>query len=292
MAFIDWIHRDDIRPYVYVRKENHVGSPGIAHPIDWFSMNKSLSIDPMRMKTQSFAEAIYNLEDSLFSESAMTMPRWVFFDCAIMPGVVVGYAMHRDSLSEKMKEAIQPSEDLEWVPISMFIAIPTNSSGQWVAHNLCSINHLLEKKDRLYSLGFITKAFGLWYANIRNLCGMTQWDSPALKLHTQFGHLEVLTAYTPVHTHPATVTYRTWVDSRLWYRFYSKSPAVEFDEFYEETEHKVEPGDTESMKRLQRAIERGAGPFYLSGEEIAQRKKNTPISIYKLTKQLRETIHF
>jgi len=293
MAFVDWINREDIRPYIYVRRENKVAHPGISHPIDWFPIDRILDLDPMRLKTQSFAEAIYKLEGSLFSDSSMRMPRWVFFDCAVMPGITAGFAMHKDSMSERLKEIIQPADNLDWVPISMFIAIPTNAPGQWVAHNLCSINPHLEKDERLYALGFLTKGFGLWYANISNLCGMTQWDSPALKLHSQYGHLEILTAYTPIHTHPATVTYRTWIDSRLWYRFFSKTAANEFREFYTSAKLQIDPADEESMKVLQRAIERALGPFYLSGQEVLTRRTTSDkINIYKLKKHLREKIHF
>tara|TARA_B100001248_G_scaffold251745_2_gene227186 strand:+ start:11457 stop:12335 length:879 start_codon:yes stop_codon:yes gene_type:complete len=292
MAFVEWINREDIRPFIYIRRENRVAFPGVSHPIDWFNLDKVLDLDPMRVKTQPFAEAIYNLEGNLFSEASMRMPRWVFYDCAIMPGITVGFAMHRDSMNQKALDLIQPTKDLEWIPISLFIAIPTNANGQWVAHNLCSVNTVLDKDERLYALGFLTKAFGLWYANIRNLCGMTQWDSPAIKLHTQYGHLEILTAFTPIHTHPQTVTYRTWVDSRLWYRFFSKSPANEFEEFYEPSDIQVDPKNEENMRVLQRAIERGAGPFYLSSQDMLHRNLDDVIQIYKLRKHLREKIRF
>ncbi|MEZ4873543.1 MAG: hypothetical protein R2827_15140 [Bdellovibrionales bacterium] len=73
---------------------------------------------------------------------------------------------------------------------------------------MSSINALVPKEDRLYGLGFLSKAFGLAYANIRTCCGMTQWNSPAIRLHSHYGVLEVLTAFTPAHTHAHTLTYR------------------------------------------------------------------------------------
>ncbi len=292
MAIVDWIQRDDIKPYIFVRKDNRSALPGSAHPIDWFQASQALYIDPMKLQNLNFAEAIYNLETALFTKSSMQMPRWVFYDCAVMPGIVVGYAMHRDSLTEEMRKCIKPNKDLEWVPLSMFIAIPTNSAGQWVAHNLCSINSVLPKKKQLRSLGFLSKAFGLWYANIQNLHGMTQWDSPALKLHSLFGHLEIFAAYSPIHTYASTLTYRTWVDSKLWYRFFSKTGSVEFDEFFEKSDIVIDPKDEETMKVLQKKIERQTGPFYLSGQEIAKNPLGSPLRVFKLRKHLRQKINF
>ena len=219
----DWLKREDIRPFVYMREENRSGLPGATHPVRWFEDLDILHINPTLLENLDFGEALLSLEGQAFEESAMPMPKWVFYDCAIVPGIVSGFVMKKESLPDSLLKLINPPAKLEWVPISCFICIPTAMEGQWVAHNLTSGNKFLTKEDRLRGLGYLSKALGLWYMNIKKLCGVTQWGSPAIKLHSQFGNFEIITTYTPIHTHRNTFTYKSWVDSRKWKRFFNKT---------------------------------------------------------------------
>ena len=83
---LDWLDGENIRPYVFMRKENQVASPGEAFDSDWFPF-EPLVVDALKMDEVILANAILNLENKLFSQSGMEMPRWVFYDCAIMPGL-------------------------------------------------------------------------------------------------------------------------------------------------------------------------------------------------------------
>lgn len=278
----DWLQREDIKPYIYVRSENLSGAPGSTHPIAWFKNHDYLVIEPTKLDSLSFGEAILNLEGNAFEESAMPMPRWVFYDCAIVPGIVSGFAIRREKLPESLFKYIKPDESLEWVPISCFIAIPTAMEGQWVAHNLTSANKFLGKEGRLRGLGYLSKAFGLWYMNIKKLCGVTQWGSPAVKLHSHYGNFEIVTTYTPIHTHANTFTYKSWVDSRKWKRFFTKEEAVEFASFYKEESFVIDPNSEDSMKDIQIRIESGQGPFFLSEDEIRVKGLTEPLSVYSL----------
>jgi hypothetical protein len=155
--------------------------------------------------------------------------------------------------------------------------------GEWVAHNLCSINSLLKNKDdHFYALGFLTKAFGLWYANVDQCSGMTQWGGPALKLHSHYGHLEMVGAYAPVHSHAKTVTYRTQVSVDSWEKFFTREEDLGFLEKYELTNELIDPRDEPGMIKLQRKIEKGEGPFFLSAAEISQKQLHEPLNIFKL----------
>lgn len=278
----DWLSREDIKPYIYVRQENRSGYPGATHPIRWFKSKDYLVIDPTRLENLSFGEAVLSLEGNAFEESEMPTPRWVFYDCAIVPGFVSGFAIKREKLPETLFKYIQPAEDLEWVPISCFIAIPTAMEGQWVAHNLTSANKFLGKEGRLRGLGYLSKAFGLWYMNIKKLCGVTQWGSPAIKLHSHYGNFEIVTTYTPIHTHENTFTYKSWVDSRKWKRFFTKEEAVEFSAFYKEESFCIDPKSIDSMKGTQVRIESGQGPFFLSEDQIRQNDLMDKIKVYTI----------
>src|SRR5690606_33165745 len=101
-------------------------------------------------------------------------------------------------------------------PISMFIIIPTGEDKTWMAHNLASVNPILPRGKRFKNLGFLTKSFGLWYANVKKLYGVTQWHSKALRLHPCFGQFELLTTYTPLHSYSNSVTYGCEVNSKKW----------------------------------------------------------------------------
>lgn len=279
-----WMHHPDIRPYVFVRPENRIENPGEYHSqVSWFEKHQVVYKNPLNMDEVKFADRILKLESKAFSGSNMAMPRWVFYDCAIVPGFVAGFAAKRSALTPKALAALDVdlNEDEDWVPLSLFIIIPTMSQkGEWVAHNLCSVNSLLAQEDQFYGIGFISKAFGLWYANVRTCCGMTQWTSPSVKLHANYGEFEVLTAYTPVHTYARTLTYRLTVIPAHWDRFLSKVDDSKIKQNFEYAGFNVEPDDEASLIRFQRRLEKGEGPYYLNSHETMSKALTDPHRIY------------
>jgi hypothetical protein len=203
-----------------------------------------------------------------------------------MPGLVSGFAHRTETLPASIVDVLG-RENLrsEWTPISMWIAIPTLVKDEWVAHNLSSINSVIPAEDRFYGLGFLSKAFGLAYGNIEICCGMTQWGAPALKLHSNYGDIELLTAYTPVHTYANTLTYRMKVNPDDWSRFFTKREAPEFLNRYEATGFEIHTGEEATQIDLQRRLERGEGPFFLDGQEIRQKELRTRLKVYRPRKQ-------
>ena len=278
---LNWFKNKEIRPYVFVRSENRIDKPGSLHDLDWFDNKHPVFINPMEMKQVSFGNQILQLENQAFGPSDMVMPRWVFFDCAVTPGFVAGFAIKTKTLDPDIQKIIKFEDHHEWTPLSLFIIIPTMSKkGEWVAHNLCSMNALLPKEKRYYGLGFLSKAFGLWYANVNICCGFTQWDSTAIRLHVYYGPFQILTAYTPLHSYAQTLTYRAKVDSRMWPHFFSKKPLEQFDCKFKNSGHSVDPGDDKSLKKLQRDLESGAGPYFLRPQEILLRNTRTPLNLH------------
>lgn len=277
---LQWLNSADIRPYIYMRKENLFERPGsYLKTCNWFQQ-EPLYKNPLRMDEVDFADQILNLETKAFQKSAMPMPRWVFYDCGIIPGFVCGFARKTSTLPESFVQSVGVNKAQEWTPLSLFIIIPTVREGEWVAHNLCTANALVEEKDRLYALGFLTKAFGLWYANVEVLCGMTQWQSPAIRLHSHYGAFEILTAYTPIHSYARTLTYRSRLDFNYWSGFFEKRPQRDFEN-HREAGFSVDPRDDESLKALQRRIERGEGPYFLNSYEIRTQALDEPLKVYR-----------
>ena len=88
-----WLSNPDIRPYVFVRTDNKIANPGDNSGIDWFSHMTPHYINPLIMKEVEFGNQILELESRAFGPSNMAMPRWVFYDCAITPGFVAGFAI-------------------------------------------------------------------------------------------------------------------------------------------------------------------------------------------------------
>jgi hypothetical protein len=277
---LNWLKEDKLRPYVYVRPENRIADPGKRFAIDWFT-SEPLFKNPLCMDEVDFADQILRLESRAFAATNMPMPRWVFYDCAIMPGFVAGYAMHRSAASQEILEVLQPKDDTEWLPISLFIIIPTMAPKEWVAHNLCSINSLITPPSQVYGLGFLTKAFGLWYANVEMLCGITQWASPAVRLHTHYGDFEVLTAYTPIHSFARTLTYRMVTDSKEWKRFFSREQAPDFDLKYEYAGFEVDPKSDESLISFQRKLESRGARYYLNAAQLRAEKLDAVLKVYQ-----------
>lgn len=282
---LDWLDGQDIRPYVFVRQENRIHGPGRRFELDWFPM-KPIYKNPLHMNEVDFADQILRLESKAFAETNMPMPRWVFYDCAIVPGFVAGFAIRRSKASKEILDILQPKDSSEWVPISLFIIIPSMGKREWVAHNLCSVNSLMPRGQGYHGLGFLTKAFGLWYANVEICCGITQWTSPALRLHTHYGDFEVLTAYTPVHSYAQTLTYRLTVDLDEWRRFFSKEESKSFDSKYTASEYEVFPEDEASLIALQRHLEAGNNRFFLNPAQIRRQSLKDPLRIYLPKKEI------
>ena len=258
----DWLKNPNIRPYICVRKENYIKK--VKKDFDWFDRQPYI-VDPL--ENLGFVKMQMKV-DSIMFEKLFT-PKWAFYSCAILPGLITGFVMKRDKIPEEIQHIYENESQQEWVPLSIFVVISCISKGHWAAHNLCSLNRLFAKERKLKGLGFLSKAFGLWYFGIDCLYGVTQWNSPALKLHANFGSFELVSAYNPLHNYPNSITYKCRVDPTLWKNFFNKKRNNEiFHTHYQETKITVDPNDEESLKLLQDRLDKKEGAFFLSGEEI------------------------
>ncbi len=284
----NWLNNPDIQPYFFVRKENRRNEPGAyLKDCDWFKDKEVLQREPLSMKEEGFARLIMEVEGRAFQQSGMPMPGWVFYDCGLIPGIVTGFAYRTSKLPTHLREVIgEKFLTTEWTPLSLFIAIPCANRREWVAHNLSSINSLIPKEHRFYGMGFLSKAFGLWYSNIEVLCGMTQWESPALKLHANYGDFELLTAYTPVHSHPRTMTYKCQINFKSWEKFFLREENENFENRFKEAGFKVNPKDRESLIYLQtkleyHRVENQGSALFLKPDELRYGEIGDPLNVYQ-----------
>ena len=219
-------------------------------------------IDPTKVKWERFLLLLQTLDQLTFGPEGMPMPRWVFYDCAEIPGAIFGFARQIEDLTGPVREALglQPGET-GLMPFSMYIAIPIRPPGVWFGHNLASLNPTFPALG-LRGLASITKALGLKVFRCEQQIGATQWDSDALHIHTRFGPLDLLSSWTPAHSEAATLTYRLNVTDEAIRQAYG-DPEVAIP--YPETDFEIEAGDEAAMLELQHRIEAGeefvvAGP--------------------------------
>ncbi len=271
----DWFNSADVKPYLLVRNNNLPKNPGSVHKFKFSS--DPLLMDPFYLKEAAFADQILKLENRCFQSIGMILPRWAFYDCSLMPGLVVGFAYRREALPAAIRKIMPIDEKLEYIPISLFICIPTAETGHWVAHNLCSVSSILPPEHRFPNLGFLTKAFGLWYFNIQHLYGMTQWGSQAIKVHSNYGDFKVVAAYNEIHDYHETLTYLVDVKASRWTEFlernFANGPPLKSSPYV------IHPKDKTSMRTLQTALEKGEGPFYLNGKDFLAESEDQ-IQIY------------
>jgi hypothetical protein len=212
-------------------------------------------INPLLLSSEVFLGLLERLDALTFGPEGMPMPRWVFYNGSELPGGIVGFGRPASALSPSQREQMRVPDDYDGlVPFSMFIAIPTPRPGTWMAHNLASINQVFAE-ERLGRLGSITKAFGLKVFRTQLLFGATQWHSVALVIHTKFGPLDLLTAFTPAHSDIMTLTYRVALDD-LRLRAACNDPTATIAR--PEPDFWLEARDVEKAKELQDQIEVGA----------------------------------
>ena len=233
-------------------------------------------IDPLRVGSTTFLDILKRVDEVTFGPEGMPMPRWVFFDGAELPGGIVGFGVPVDALSDATRELLTVPDHYEGlVPFSMFIAIPTFESGVWMAHNLSSVAGVLRQAN-LRGLGSLTKAVGLKVFRAAAQVGATQWNSFALRVHVRLGPLSLLTAWTPAHSEPWTLTYRVELtDSGLRNLARDISGKVA----YPTVEDWLDSDDHSKMQKIQAQIEDGA-PVRVAGtpQQVAPERYRTPLS--------------
>ncbi|WP_428265356.1 hypothetical protein [Haliangium sp.] len=210
--------------------------------------------DPTRMSSERFLRRLQTLDRLTFGPAGMPMPRWVFYNCAELPGAIFGFGRPAESLPASVREALELSPDeAGLVPFSMYIAIPVEPPHTWVGHNLASLNPVFPNLG-MKGLASITKALGLKVFRCRTQLGATQWSSQALHIHVRFGPLALRTAWTPAHSEPNTLTYLVHLDDEAL-RHACGDPSATLA--YPAPTLEIAADDHGAMQELQRRVEAG-----------------------------------
>lgn len=212
-------------------------------------------INPLHLASERFLLLLERLDTLTFGPEGMPMPRWVFYVGSELPGGIMGFARHAESLTQCQRDLLEIEPDYKGlVPFSMYIAIPMIPRINWMGHNLASLNPVFPELG-YRGLASLTKGIALRVYGAEYQYGATQWQSKALNIHTKFGPLDLITAYTPAHSEPMTLTYRVQL-TELTLRAACGDPSVSIDR--PNAEFWLDAQDVEHASQLQDEIEDGA----------------------------------
>lgn len=165
-------------------------------------------IDPQRLGNEAFLRLLQHVNDLTYAPLGLPMPDWVFYDCAVMPGAVFGFARRANTLEPWFRRALKVPDDYTGlVPVSIFICIPTVSRDAALVYTLCSANQVAVGVAP-EGLWRVTLALGIAAFGLHHMMAVVQWRSSQLGLFAGLGPLELITAWTPAHDNPATATFR------------------------------------------------------------------------------------
>jgi hypothetical protein len=223
--------------------------------------------DPQHTSGRTFIHLVKRLDALTFGPMGLTMPDWVFYDCAVMPGAVFGFARPAGAVHPWVRRVLEVPDGYDGlVPLSLFIAIPMAHRQATLVYTLCSVNQAApgSAPEGLWRL---TLAGGTAALGRDEIVGTVQWRSPRLGLFSGLGPLELLTAWTPAHDNPTTCTFRCKVDDEARHRLLLADIRDIGD-----VQRYLDADDHESMRALQAEIEAGryvaiAGPAEVRGSE-------------------------
>ncbi len=241
------------QPYVLATEE-------VSPLLEWAPLGvdvvgTGLVLDPQVRANEPFLHLLRNLDLLTFGILGMAMPKWVFYDCGVMPSAVFGFCGPAASLEPWVRRALEVPPDYDGpVPLSIFIAIPTVEPGGFFTHTLCSLNDVCTGAAPA-GLTMLSFALGVRLLKVQTLYGTTQWRSGRLRKFVSMGPLELITAYTPAHSMRRTLTWRLRQRRFLTEAAIIKpgtSPAAA------PATHMLDVDDEDALIALQKEIEAGA----------------------------------
>jgi hypothetical protein len=212
------------------------------------------AVDPLSSASGRWRDRLAALDAATFGPEGMPMPAWAFLDVGALAGAIVGLGCPVEEASPDLLQQLGVGRgEGGLLPLAMYIAVPSFEPGTWVGHNLASGASLVPD-GALAGLGAFTKALALKAMRARHQIGVTQWAHPALHVHARLGPLELLSAWTPAHSDPASLTYRAHLDDAAL-RHLARDEAGGVPE--PPAELWIDSGDEAALQALQERIEAG-----------------------------------
>ena len=165
-----------------------------------------LHFDPRRVDSAGFIGLLHRFDEIVYARSGLSLPPWAFYDCAAIPGLVCGFAADAADVDPRVRDALAAgSEPL--IPLSLFIAIPHLDRDVWLVYSIADISEVMP--DAAPSDSRVrTLRDGIDRLGASRVIASTQWRSSNLDVFAELGPLELLAAWLPAHTDPATAVFR------------------------------------------------------------------------------------
>lgn len=215
-------------------------------------LGPELCLDPTRQGSAQFLRRLERLDRIVYGPFAMAMPRWAFYDCAELPGLVCGFACEADAMPARLRETAWLDAVDGPVPLSMCVTLPTLDPGRWLTYVLCDVHEALPGLTPP-SLRVLSLALACALTGARNMQAVTQWASSKLAALARFAPLRLDAAWVPAHSLAATCVVS----------FDADSPAIERALEASEPQLPSRPrwldvGNARGLEALQRELEAGA----------------------------------
>ena len=213
-------------------------------------------VDPQALENAEFVQLVQRLDDLSFGPRGMQMPGWVFYDCGVMPGMVFGFGARPAELRPWIRQVLEVPDDYEGiVPLTLFIAIAMLPENSWLIYTLTGLNEVAPgaTSQRLVRS---TLATGLSLLNVENLYATVQWRSRVFRHYTALGPLNVLTAWTPAHDIPSTLTFRVDVTKERVRSLFHGSE--ELSPLAPAPNHVIDVDEPDALRSLQEVVQSGA----------------------------------
>jgi len=195
----------DLVPFLIVPARNRSAVTPELLPTD---SSPLFEVDPQKLEHREFLSLVQKLDDLTFSPMGLEMPGWVFYDCGVMPGIVLGYGAKASKLRPWIRRVLGVKPGYEGlVPLTLFIAIAMLPERSWLVNTLTGLDDVAPGAT-VEGLVRRTLAAGLFVLPVDHLYGTVQWRSRTLPRYTALGALQVLTAWTPAHDILSTLTFK------------------------------------------------------------------------------------
>lgn len=233
-------------------------------------------VDPHRVAAEPFLLLLKRLDELVYGPAGMALPQWGFYDCAEVPGGIFGFAQPAERMSNDVRAALRvPPGESGLVPLSMLVAIPMLPDGAWNLFGLCSVDACdIAAAGSPSGLRVLTMAAGLAVLGATTAYGAAQWSSDELAVQARFAPLELLTAWTPAHSYPQTVTWRFQVTPEVLTRALDPSAAAAA---VAGARHWVDCNDDAAQQALQARLEAGARLTIAGPPQPGDRSPRVPL---------------
>lgn len=156
--------------------------------------------DPWLRSSAPFLAEVRALDHLAWAEPlGRVRPSWVFYDCALVPGALFGYALAPADVPPSLT-TVHPLAGL--VPVSLLALIPT-LDGPELVQSLAARELPGLSGDEL---AIRTLRAGVAALGARELIVAIPWTSTFVARFLALAPLRVHTAWTPAHDEPRTVT--------------------------------------------------------------------------------------